>query len=65
MCRWHWTTYDTPFEAKQDFTNEEDWLVGSKEDDEQEAAHDTQGTEHDLLWAERGDEPAVDDGAHD
>ena len=56
---------DTPFEAQKNLTDQEYWLVWSKEDNEEEAAHDTQGAEHNPFRAESRDEPTIDDSTHD
>jgi hypothetical protein len=56
-------TYNTPFKAEEDLTNQEDLLAGCEENNEKEAAHDHQSAEHNLSWSESGDEPAIENGA--
>lgn len=52
--------YNSPFKTEQYFTNQENFLIGCKKDDEQEASHNAKSAKNNFLWPEGCDEPTVD-----
>lgn len=57
---WRSRSEDTPGETAEDLSNEEDFGVGSEEDDEDEAAERNQGSDEDLDVTILGDEVTVE-----